>query len=106
MTGHIDIMRVTILVEPFKDKLDIHIYEIKNGRYKGKKFGINYRVFTDNGWKPIVRYDNHFHKGGKGGHLHRIDKDWNSPEMIDLEIEDAITEVKELGKKLRKKVFK
>jgi len=38
--------------------------------------------------------------------LHRIDKDWNSPEMIDLEIEDAITEVKELGKKLRKKVFK
>lgn len=99
-------MKITLLVKPYNDLLDMHFTEVADERYKGIKFGINYRIETDDGWKPIVRYDNHFHKGKICGHLHRIDKDWESPEYMDLDIEDAMKLVRNLGKTLRKVVIK
>jgi hypothetical protein len=69
-------------------------------------FGINYRVFVDDEWIPIVRYDNHLHKNKSGKHLHRIDRDWEYPDTINMTLTEARKYVEELGRELRVMVVK
>lgn len=97
-------MKITIIIEPYKDMIDIHLEEVDDARYNNLKFGINYRVFVGDEWIPIVRYDNHLHKKKAGKHLHRIDRDWESPETVDISLTEARKLVEELGRKLREKV--
>jgi hypothetical protein len=52
-------LKVSVLIEPYKDMIDIHIEKVDNALYDNLKFGINYRVFVDDEWIPIVRYDRH-----------------------------------------------
>ena len=99
-------MKVSVLIEPYKDMIDIHLEKVDNALYDNLKFGINYRVFVDDEWIPIVRYDNHLHKKTSGKHLHRIDRDWESPDTIDMTLTEARKFVEELGRELRVMVVK
>ncbi len=96
-----DRLRVTIIILPFGDKLDIHLEKVDDKRYENLKFGFNYRVFTEDGWTPIVRYDNHTHKGKIKNHLHRIDKEWDNPIELDMDLISARKYIEKLGKELR-----
>lgn len=86
--------------------MDIHLEKVEDARYDNLKFGINYRVFVGDEWVPVVRYDNHLHKKKVGKHLHRIDRDWECPDAIDMPLTEARKFVEELGRKLREKVVK
>jgi hypothetical protein len=46
-------------------------------------------------------YDNHLHKKKAGKHLHRIDRDWESPDTIDMTLTEARKFVEEPGRELR-----
>jgi len=86
--------------------IDIHLEKVDNALYDNLNLGSIIESFVDDEWIPIVRYDNHLHKKKAGKHLHRIDRDWESPDTIDMTLTEARKFVEELGRELRVMVVK